>query len=245
MAFTNGFEVDIGSDFEVEFAESNYVRESFRIFGTEGVELDFSDIAPEFAEANYARPGGSGAFSVGFEVDSDMDIGFSEKNYFRSEANRPGVFSPGFLIGVGAILHRPTDTAIEIIFDDSGDFFTLDGNNPMIETIYPVRPISAVNKVLFRVDSEEIRVTKKTDTPVTMETDTMRFRVDTSYMATFLGDLHASRNVNFRLTTPGYTPFGSTASDHWVRVLRHSRPQREDRGLTQLIDVEFLFVAVY
>ena len=182
---------------------------------------------------------GSKIDSPGFLLpDPDLLFGSSQHAVY------PGYDTPGFLIDLETLPWMPGDTAFLIVPNENTiPFFPSDPT--MTEIIYPVKPISDANKVLFKMDSEEWRVTQKATNPRNEETDTIRFRVDTSYMATFLNDLHSNKANQFRLSTPGYTPFGSTSQDNYVRVLSHSRPQREDRGLTQLIDVEFLFVAVF
>jgi hypothetical protein len=139
----------------------------------------------------------------------------------------PATDSPAWLIGFNPDFHPP------LIRDSS-----------MVEILYPVVPVTEANKVLTRLDNEEIRVTLKGAALRTIQTDTIHFRVDTSYLPTFLADLDNNRLSEFRLNTPGYTPFGGTSQDNFVRVLTRSRPQREDRGLTQLVSVTFRFMAV-
>lgn len=183
--------------------------------------------------------GGSKIDSSGFLLqDAEVYFGMTISSAYS------GFDSPGFLIDVVTLPWQPGDTGFLIVPNENTiPFFPSDPT--MTEIIYPVRPINEENKILFKVDSEEWRVTQKSGTLKVEQTDTVRFRVDTGYMATFLNDLHTNKANQFRLSTPGYTPFGSNSEDNYVRVKAHSRPQREDRGLTQLIDVEFLFVAVF
>lgn len=156
----------------------------------------------------------------------------------------PGVRSTGFILDLITWPNLINDDGFLIGFN-AFLIPSFPADPKMTEIIYPVKPISEANKVLFKLDSEEWRATSKASIARNEETDTIRFRVDTSYLATFLNDLHSNKANQFRLSTPGYTPFGSTSEDNYVRVLSHGRPQREDRGLTQIIDVEFLFMAVY
>jgi len=152
--------------------------------------------------------------------------------------------SPAFLLDLIAFPKSIGDDTFLIDFN-SNTVPAFPGNTHMTEIIYPVVPISEQNKVLFQVDNEDWRVTTKAAPARTRESDTIRFRVDTSYLPTFLGDLYSNKLNQFRLTTPGYTPFGGTSEDNYVRMLSHGRPQREEKGLTQLIDVTFLFIATY
>lgn len=155
------------------------------------------------------------------------------------------------LVGAGFNLSSSFTTDIDAqlisVWMIGPDFFLneliLDKNKT--EIIYPVVPIAQANKAVFRLDSEEARVTQQSSALTMREIDTMRFRVDSSYLPAFLGNLYTNKTSQFRLSTPGYTPFGGTSEDNYVRILTHGRPHREDRGLTQTIDVTFRFMASY
>lgn len=182
-------------------------------------------------------------FTDSLEIDPILDLDYQMADMLALPFGY-FVFTPGLEIVISDQPLLPGDTGLEFRFDEdpAPRGFPLMSST---EIIYPVVPVSEANKVLTRMDSEEHRVTNKVAAPVPREVDTIRFRVDTSYLPTFLGDLDANRLVQFRLATPGYTPFGGTSEDNYVRVLTRSRPQREDRGLTQLVDVTFRFMAVY
>jgi hypothetical protein len=114
-----------------------------------------------------------------------------------------------------------------------------------LEVIYPVVPVSDPRKVVFSLDNGEGRVSNKVAAPVPRVTDTIRFRCPTASIGAVLANLDGKRATQFRLPTPGYTPFGRSSEDNWVRILTRSRPPREGQGLTQMVDVTFLFVATY
>lgn len=220
-------------DHEVLF--SNTGLAAFSVCDSESFEIE--DVPVYFAGTGVALSGvtGTKAFEINPPDILNASSGLAAVIVTNNKAFLIEVYLPPGKIG-------DTSFAIDINYG-VGPFFPSDPT--MTEIIYPVKPISESNKVLFKLDSEEWRATLKASSPRNEETDTVRFRVDTSYLATFLNDLHSNKANQFRLTTPGYTPFGSTSEDNYVRVLSHGRPQREDRGLTQLIDVEFLFMAVY
>lgn len=247
MAFYDGFEVEYSVEYETEFSSDNYVNLSSAIFVPESFEAVYGiDYDVEFSGANFVATQ-SAVFSpssIESVYGTDYNSEFSGDNYtVNTEPNK--CFYPGLEVGYIAEIYSQNDTTLEAILNSEAGVFTLRGNSNMTEIIYPVVPISEANKVLFKLDSEEWRVTQKAAASRNEDTDTIRFRVNTNYVATFLGDLHSNKLNQFRLSTPGYTPFGSNSEDNYVRVLSHSRPQREERGLTQTVDVEFLFVAVY
>ncbi len=153
-----------------------------------------------------------------------------------------GADTRGYLIGLKILPGAEGDDSYLIGFDDdSVPSFPMDSR--MVEIIYPVVPICETNKVITRMDNEEVRVTTKGAGLTVKDTDTIQFRVSTPYLATFLGALDTDRLDVFRLETPGYTPFGGTSEDNMVRVLGRGRPQREDRGLTQLVAITFRFIS--
>ncbi|MEO7957868.1 MAG: hypothetical protein ABIW76_14370 [Fibrobacteria bacterium] len=204
--------------FEIEPPELHYA-------GSDVAAAGGGDTAAYEIETPKIRYANSGVAVVGGADSRAYEIGILIMGG-TSHDGLPSSDSPAFLIGFDPEFHPP-----------------LIGDLTMVEVIYPVVPVSEANKVLTRLDSEEIRVTLKGPALVTKDTDTIHFRVNTSYVATFLSNLDTNRLDEFRLETPGYTPFGGTSEDNFVRVMSRGRPQREDRGLTQLIPVTFRFMA--
>ncbi len=178
-------------------------------------------------------------FSPGFQAQLFAEFGGGFSNSIPPQSMRPG-----FEFTLSSKLWFATDTAFEVLL---GPVIipSFPGNVHMIEILHPIVPISAVNKVLFALDSEEWRVTQKTASLKARLIDTLRFRVDVDYQVTFLADLDSKRTSQFRLTTPGICPFGLSSEDNYVRIITRGRPQREERGLTSDVDVTFLFIATY
>lgn len=229
-----GFEVPFPSSLFAEFGTTFVatVGQSFSV-GFEAQPLS------EFGSTFVAV--GAKSFSPGFQASilSEFGITFAGRGGPPTQA-----MLPGFEMAMSSRLWFPTDTAFEIL-PGPVIISPFPGNRAMTEIIWPIVPVSEVNKTVFALDSEEWKASQKAATVVPRTISTVRFRVDTSYLATFLADLDTKRASQFRLITLGYCPFGGSSEDNYVRVITRSRPQREERGLTQLVDVTFRFMATY
>lgn len=156
----------------------------------------------------------------------------------------PSLFLPAITKDWVSLPFTPGDDSIEIsqVLLDFNTIFP--GDMSQVEILYPVVPVNQANKVLFQMDDKAWRAQQKTATPTARRSSTLAFRVDRTYMATFLNDLHGSAGTAFRLQTPGYTPFGVNSQDNMVYTLKHSQPIYDADGQAYLIDVTFLFVSV-
>jgi len=240
MAFFDAFEIDTPSEYEVEFAEATYAAAALgggAVFTENGFEVD---AVPEMAEASYVAAGAI-AFSLGFEVPDTLPE-FTSIGYQAPAAGQ--AFTRGFEIDVLARQWLLSDPSLEIFLaDDATPFFPRNGL--MTEILYPVVPLNEVNRVIFKTDSQEIKAATKGASLVTRRRTIIRYRIDTAGLATFLNDLHANRAIEFRITTPGYTPFGVNSQDNIVRLLGHGAPTREKGGQTYVLDIELLFMRIY
>lgn len=214
-----GFEIEEGAEFIMEMGSGVYVAVANRIFIPQGMEIGDAELGFEMGGGPYRAIHPAGLINP--------------------------LFGRGVEIRLSARLPVPDDAAFEIFLEDE-TILSFPGNRLMTEILYPVIPANEINKVLTRMDSKEWRAANKTATPVVRSAARpLRFRVDRPYMATFEGDLDAVRGQEFRLQTPGYRIFGHASEDNWVRLVTYSQPQREDGGLTYLVDVYFRYIRNY
>jgi hypothetical protein len=86
---------------------------------------------------------------------------------------------------------------VDVVYQDVT--FIFPGNMSQVEIKYPVIPVNETNTVLAAMGHGGHRVEKKSAVIQVRRTSTIRFRVDRSYMATFVDDLHTHRGQVFRL----------------------------------------------
>jgi hypothetical protein len=235
--FDESIETDLATELDYQLADA-FVTVPQTLCFWEAIELDPTEHL-SFGDFFYTQP--PALFAMGIEITPE-ELLLLAPSFLRLPSELQ-LFQQGIEIEFDTLAPVAGDTGIETIFGSP----EVRGfpNMAFAEILYPVVPLNAVNKVLTKMDSQEWKAANKANSVYVQKRSIIRFRIDTSYLATFLGDLHNNRTAQFRLQTPGFTPFGVNSEDNYVRLLNYTSPIREPGGLTYLADVEFLFMAVF
>lgn len=233
------YDIANNSEFDVGFGADH-----FSLFQPGQIPADPSiNVEFDFASAGIAFTGhpARGYFypSLNFEQNFSPATAYHVPPRLRDS----GLFHPAVASDFRTLPYRSGGSQwVDVVYQDVTFIFPSDMSQ--VEIKYPVIPVNETNTVLAAMGHGGHRVEKKSAVIQVRRTSTIRFRVDRSYMATFMDDLHTHRGQVFRLQTLGYTPFGVNSQDNMVYVLRHSRPKPADQATVFDVDITFLFVSV-
>lgn len=240
--FDDSIEFSI-TDFGYEMADEYVVPLTQFLFG-DTIELLLEDLL-----ATEPSPALDGFYYNPLPAIFDAAIELQLTDFFAlgseylTTPSQLALFTPGIELSFFSIPPLPGDDSVELGFE--GPEVRRFPNMAGVEILYSDEPINVVNKVLTKMDSQEWRVAGKTLSTATRRNSRLRFRVDSVSMVEFMGDLHSNIGAQFRLTTPGRTPFGVNSQDNYVMLLDYSSPTPESGGLTWLVDASFRFLSVF